>query len=84
MQFQEVSEAYNVLVKHLDRSTRPTRDHRSSGPFGFHGYDEDDYSSDEYYEEDYSDDEMDFYMYVLCCRTQGLITHNFLGSYLRK
>ncbi|KIM87213.1 hypothetical protein PILCRDRAFT_86249 [Piloderma croceum F 1598] len=31
-QFQKVSEAYNILVKHLDKSTRPPREHSSRGP----------------------------------------------------
>jgi curved DNA-binding protein CbpA len=76
-QFQKVSEAYNILVKHLDKSTRPPREHSSRGPprgpfgfsFGSHDGDDDDEDdeSDEYYDEDDYDDEeegMDFYMYV--------------------
>lgn len=62
-QFQQVSEAYNVLSKHLDRNSRPTLDRHSRGAFGYDEDDEDyEYSSDEYYDEDYEDDEMDFYM----------------------
>lgn len=53
-QFQKVSEAYNLLVKHLDKSTRPPRD----------GYG---YDSDEYYDsEDVdSEEEMEYYMFVV-------------------
>jgi curved DNA-binding protein CbpA len=77
-QFQKVSEAYNILVKHLDKSTRPPRERPSRGPrggafgFSFGSYgrdydDEDDDGSDDYYDEDdYDDEEEDigFYMYV--------------------
>jgi len=78
-QFQKVSEAYNILVKHLDKSTRPPREHSSRGPphgpfgFGFepYGEDDDEYEDgdedDEYYDEDDYDDEeeeMGFYKRV--------------------
>ena len=75
-EFQKVSEAYNILVKHLDRSTRlPRASHSPSrdGPFAFSfgfpdGNDEydDDAQSDEDYDEEYDDysegENIDFYM----------------------
>lgn len=77
-QFQKVSEAYNILVKHLDRSSRPAREHTSRGPprgFGFSPFgggpsfgdydDIDDESDDEYYDEDdYDDEEEDMAYYM--------------------
>jgi len=60
VEFQRVSEAYNIIVKHLDPSARP-----SHGPFGFsagsdYSYsDDDDYSDDE---EDGFDSHMPFYL----------------------
>jgi curved DNA-binding protein CbpA len=83
-QFQKVSEAYNILVKHLDKSTRPPREHSSRGPprgpfgFGFepYGEDDDEYEDgdedDEYYDEDDYDDEeeeMGFYKHVFMTHT---------------
>ena len=81
-QFQKVSEAYNILVKHLDKSTRPPREHSSRGPprgpFGFepYGEDDDEYEDgdedDEYYDEDDYDDEeeeMGFYKHVFMTYT---------------
>jgi len=68
-QFQRISEAYNVLVKHLDTSVP-----RSRPPFGgfssFDGYgDEDDYNEfkdDEYddYDSDLEEEGMAFYMFL--------------------
>lgn len=66
-QFQQLSEAYNVLLKHLDRSSPPTRNQYPG--FGSESdYDDDD---DDYYfgsddDDYYDDDEMDFYRCVLC------------------
>lgn len=68
-QFQKVSEAYNVLLKHLDKSAPPERGpprgfHPFASPFGHGGYD-DTFDEDEYDYTD-SDDEYDedlgFYM----------------------
>ncbi|KAI0362046.1 hypothetical protein OH77DRAFT_1584536 [Trametes cingulata] len=67
-QFQRLSEAYNVLLKHLDRSSSPplrhahphshTHTHSHFHPFGEYEYDDyDDY--DEY--DDFYDDEFDDY-----------------------
>lgn len=68
-QFQKVSEAYNILVKHLDRSSRPPREPSSRGPprgpsgFGFspfgRGAPFGDYDEDE--DENYDDDSDDEY-----------------------
>lgn len=88
-QFQIVSEAYNILVKHLDKSTRPPRERSSrvprGGPFSF-GFsfdgddDDDEYDDDgEYYDEDeYNDEEenMGFYMQVSATTDiDALLTH---------
>lgn len=72
VQFQRVSEAYNVLLKHLDKSARPPRPHaRAYNPYDEREYDsEEDDLSDEYdyfddydSEDDYYEEErMDFYM----------------------
>lgn len=74
-------------MKHLDRSSRPTRDHSSSGPFGFSSYYQDDddydYSDDEHYDDDYSDDEMDFYRCVILCQTPTLAADSISGSCLK-
>lgn len=81
--FQKVSEAYNVLVKHLDRSSRPTpeshtrpRGHSGFGfsPFDYYGdVDLDDYEDEyEYYDEDdyeEAEEDMDFYMCVMFSRS---------------
>lgn len=76
-QFQKVSEAYNVLVKHLHRSSRPTPEShtRPRGPsdfgftFGAEGYydlSDDDFEYDsEYYGEDDYEEDMGFYMCVM-------------------
>ncbi|RPD66089.1 hypothetical protein L226DRAFT_530222 [Lentinus tigrinus ALCF2SS1-7] len=76
-QFQRLSEAYNTLVKHLDRSSAPPREHsHSHSHFHPFGYDDDDYDEDDddyyYYDDEYYDDEyesdyedrMNFYMYL--------------------
>lgn len=75
VQFQRVGEAYNALLKHLDRSTPPPRSRpRNYYPFapGFDEDDEIDFSDDDYdyYDDDedfddddfYEDERMDFYM----------------------
>ena len=74
-QFQKVSQAYNVLVKHLDRSSAPshTHSHNHYHPFGYEEgdyYDDDDdddydYDDDDLYD-DYEDafEEMEFYRFV--------------------
>ena len=70
-QFQRLSEAYNTLVKHLDRSAAPdhehSHDHSHGFPFGhthshshahYHpfGYDDDYFDDDDYYYDDEFDD----------------------------
>ncbi|KAL1758355.1 hypothetical protein FB107DRAFT_288663 [Schizophyllum commune] len=70
--FQEVSEAYSVLLKHLDTSAPQSRHYH---PYGYDDEDDDDdYDSEEYDEYDYysdyddeyysDDDEMEFFMYL--------------------
>ncbi|KAL1717460.1 hypothetical protein EV715DRAFT_292144 [Schizophyllum commune] len=70
--FQEVSEAYSVLLKHLDTSAPQSRHYH---PYGYDDDDDDDeYDSEEYDEYDYysdyddeyysDDDEMEFFMYL--------------------
>ncbi|KAI5900281.1 uncharacterized protein SCHCODRAFT_02695521 [Schizophyllum commune H4-8] len=70
--FQEVSEAYSVLLKHLDTSAPQSRHYH---PYGYDDDDGDDeYDSEEYdeydyysdYDDDYysDDDEMEFFMYL--------------------
>ncbi|TBU50732.1 DnaJ domain-containing protein [Dichomitus squalens] len=71
-QFQKISQAYNTLVRHLDRSSAPSHGH-SHGHYHPFGYDDDDDYDDEYdydyededyddYEDDYED--MEFYRYL--------------------
>lgn len=74
-QFQKVSEAYNVLVKHLDRSSRPTSDSHTrprgpggygSSPFGggasyYYENTDDDFDDYEYDSEDYDEDDYEEY-----------------------
>jgi curved DNA-binding protein CbpA len=93
-QFQRISEAYNVLLKHLDRSSPPQRgpprgSHPFS-PFGFGGYDsydeDDDKYADEYPDSDDYDEGLDFYMCVILAvvlRLSNLIT-SYVGSCLRR
>ena len=61
-EFQRVSEAYRVLIKHLDKSSPPPSSRRGAfGGFGFGGRDDSsDYDDDEY--DDYDDyyDDSDF------------------------
>ena len=56
-EFQRLSEAYNVLLKHLDRSAPQHGPHWHHSPF--------DYESDDYYDSDdgyyYGDSEYDDY-----------------------
>jgi len=64
-EFQRVSEAYRVLIKHLDKpSPPPSRSSRRGafGGFGFGGRDDpSDYDDDEYDDyDDYYDDDSDF------------------------
>ncbi|KAI0699695.1 hypothetical protein BC835DRAFT_524043 [Cytidiella melzeri] len=75
VQFQRVSEAYNVLLKHLDKSTSPPRQHpRAYNSYATSTYDseDDEYSDDEYSDSDdydseddfYDEERMEFYMYL--------------------
>ncbi|PSR76042.1 hypothetical protein PHLCEN_2v8704 [Hermanssonia centrifuga] len=78
-QFQRLSEAYNTLLKHLDRSSPPPR--RQAHPFNPFGEDSDDDDDDDYYsdeeedgywhyaggddyEPEYSGERMKFFMYM--------------------
>ena len=70
-QFQRLSEAYNVLVKHLDQSDSPPR--RAPRGYSYQPYDDvydeyEDYEYDDYDYGDYDDDyeDLDFYMCVQC------------------
>ncbi|KAF8212016.1 hypothetical protein K438DRAFT_1957806 [Mycena galopus ATCC 62051] len=59
-QFQKVSEAYNVLLKHLDTST-------PRGPgfhFGYNSDDEDDYAQYDEYSDDEEEENLHFYMFL--------------------
>ncbi|KAJ7632817.1 hypothetical protein FB45DRAFT_913589 [Roridomyces roridus] len=60
-EFQKLSEAYNVLLKHLDPKT-------SRPPRGFPGFgddsDDDEYDDYEYEDEDEYEDRMAFYMFL--------------------
>ena len=56
-QFQKLSEAYNVLLKHLDTSTPTPR----RAPFNPFGYDYDDDEEDDYYYDDDYDDDDEYY-----------------------
>lgn len=76
-QFQKLSEAYNVLLKHLDRSSSPPLRHahphgHSHGPGHSHShshshshfnpfFDYDDYDDEDYDDEDFYDDDYDDY-----------------------
>ncbi|TFK88086.1 DnaJ-domain-containing protein [Polyporus arcularius HHB13444] len=71
-QFQRLSEAYNTLLKHLDRSSAPAREH-SHTHFHPFGYDDGDYDDDDdyYYDDEFYDDyesdyeeKMDFYRFL--------------------
>ena len=76
-QFQRVSQAYNTLVKHLDRSSAPSHTHSHSHyhPFGSEEgdyYDDDDYDfeDDDLYDDYEEYEEMEFYRFVSlneCC-----------------
>ena len=57
VQFQRIGEAYNTLLKHLDKSNPPPRPSRWFNPFTGPVYG----SEDEYDDYDYSDDEFDYY-----------------------
>ncbi|KAI0374846.1 hypothetical protein BV20DRAFT_935224 [Pilatotrama ljubarskyi] len=71
-QFQRLSEAYNVLLKHLDRSSSPphrhahthshTHSHSHFHPFGQYEYDDyDDYDEyDDFYDDEFDDYESDY------------------------
>ena len=69
VKFQELSEAYSVLLKQLDRPQQQSRS-RFTHPFHSHSHhfgeeDDDDFSeeSDDYYsDDDYDEDGIDFYM----------------------
>lgn len=66
-EFQRVSEAYRVLVKHLDEASNPSsRSQHSHSFFNFHNGSEYSFSDDEYDDEycDDSDDEVAFYLYI--------------------
>ncbi|KAF8969839.1 hypothetical protein BDZ97DRAFT_1914962 [Flammula alnicola] len=72
-EFQRVSEAYRVLLKHLDQSSKPSARPQTSHPFfGFHDHGYDDYSEDDYDYDDYgydeddseSDDDIAFYLWL--------------------
>ncbi|PIL23961.1 hypothetical protein GSI_13712 [Ganoderma sinense ZZ0214-1] len=73
-QFQKVSQAYNVLVKHLDRSSAPSHTHSHSHyhPFGYEegdyydDDDDDDYDYDDDFYDDYEDafEDMEFYRFL--------------------
>jgi len=56
-QFQHVSEAYKILLRHHERSDRSFSPY---GGYGYDGYDYDDYSDD--YDSD--SDDLDFYLSV--------------------
>ncbi|KAI8998675.1 hypothetical protein BD414DRAFT_129948 [Trametes punicea] len=69
-QFQRLSEAYNVLLKHLDRESSPPHQHDHHHPHAYghshahahgggYGYPFESYRYDEY--DDYDDSEYDFY-----------------------
>ena len=62
-EFQRLSEAYNVLLKHLDRSTPQPRSHyRTSFNYEYDDYDsEDDFYYYDSEDDEYSDDEFEFY-----------------------
>lgn len=64
-EFQRVSEAYRVLIKHLDKPSSPPSNTSRRGPFGGFGFggrdDSSDFDDDEYDDyDDYYDDDSDF------------------------
>jgi len=59
-EFQRVSEAYNVLLKHLDTSTRLSSGSGFSFEEGDYEYDDDDYDDEN--ENDYYETNMPFYL----------------------
>jgi len=67
-EFQRVGEAYRVLVKHLDESSKPSAGPRGGHPFFafqhghqcFYSDDEDDYDEEDDYDSDYED--MEYYL----------------------
>ncbi|TFY56905.1 hypothetical protein EVJ58_g7351 [Rhodofomes roseus] len=67
-QFQRISEAYNVLVKHLDRSSSPPRRPPHSHSYSPFNDDSDDYDEFDYYDDydDYDEDyeDLNFYMFL--------------------
>ncbi|KAJ7087831.1 hypothetical protein C8R44DRAFT_819930 [Mycena epipterygia] len=63
-QFQKVSEAYNVLLKHLDTSTPRGPGPRFRGFPHFGPDDDDEYEDDEYEDSDDYDENLDFYMFL--------------------
>ncbi|KAJ7510077.1 hypothetical protein B0H11DRAFT_1174946 [Mycena galericulata] len=63
-QFQKLSEAYNVLLKHLDPS-KPSRPRfHGFSPFGGQDSDDEDEYDDEYEDSDDYDENLDFYMFL--------------------
>ncbi|KAJ7273333.1 DnaJ domain-containing protein [Mycena rebaudengoi] len=65
-EFQKVSEAYNVLLKHLDTSTPRASRFPGFPHFDPGSDDEDEYEYDDYYEDesDEYDENLDFYMFL--------------------
>jgi hypothetical protein len=71
-EFQRVSEAYNVLVKHLDQSSKASSGFHTHTAFSSHNFYEYDNSDDGYEYDDYgyyeeasdSDDDIAFYLYA--------------------
>ena len=89
-QFQKVSEAYNVLVKHLDRSSRPrVPSGFGFGPSGGGGYyydhDDDDFDAECYDEDDEeAEEDMGFYMYVMLSQPRLYCQTPVIGGCLRR